>query len=1156
MKRKGFTLIELLGVIVVLAVIALITTPVILGVIEKAKKGAFKNSVYGLIESTNIYIAENLDADNISFICNGKDCITENDNKLSFKGNVPKSGSIKVDKQHIEVEYITDGTYCAYGTLEDLIIDKGCANIDITKPVIDESKLIISSTTSSISIRILEGFAIDPESGVKEYRVTLNRETKTLKEIGSLTFEGLEKNRSYPIKIEVENGKGLIVEVKKESSTLDFENPTITLTNTPTTAVNGYLKSQVAKVTYNSTNITSPQYYVKTTRVGTSSVAVTKTCGTGTTPSTCTSVTSTTTLSANTWYQVSGNVNVTYSTAASETATIYAITYDGTNYSGAATGTISKIDTTSPTVTVGTVTAKTNNLVINYIIADSESGVNTPTCKYGTTSGTYDKTGVATTTTCTMRGLAANKTYYYQICVSDKVGNSTCKTGSSASASMTNPTITLTNTPTTAAGGYLKSQVAKVTYNSTNITSPQYYVKTTRVGTSSIAVTKTCGTGTTPSTCTSVTSTTTLSANTWYQVSGNVNITYNKAASATATIYAITYDGTNYSGASAGTISKIDTTGPKVTVGTVTAKTNNLIINYTIADSESGVNTPTCKYGTTSGNYTTNASNVSTTGCSIKGLTANKTYYYQICVSDKVGNSTCKAGSSNTASMINPSITLTNTPTTAAGGYLKSQVAKVTYNSTNISSPQYYVKTTRVGTSSVAVTKTCGTGTTPSTCTSVTSTTTLSANTWYQISGNVNVTYNKTATSTANIYAITYDGKNYSGSASGTVSKIDATSPTIGTISFSSVDCHNFTTNLTVTDANSGLSKIVWYYKLSSDNSYSNITDTYTTYNGSSIGTTSSVTKQRTFTFGSYNKTYNVYARVYDVSGNYKDTAVVNVTTKAPVATIGSTGYSSVSNAVSASSNGNTIVLQKNTSETITIPSGKSISINLNSKTLSSTSTYTTLVNNGTLKVYGGTIENSASSTTGKAIINQGNLTITSGTYRSNKSGDQSLWNASGATSNLNGGTFSNSLALPVSNEGTMNINGATITGSQGLGQYASTAVINFNSGTVTANSSDGVIIMAGKFYMYGGTVIGNNSGVWIPLNGSGTILVAGGSVTGNNYDGISKQGSGNIYIGNNSTCPTKIQGHNWGIYSPGGGLEFRCSTNLIGSTGAYYVGS
>ena len=595
MKKKGFTLIELLAVIVVLAVIALITTPVILGVIEKAKKGAFKNSVYGLIESTNIYIAENLDAGNISFICNGKDCITENDNKLSFKGNVPKSGSIKVDKQHIEVEYITDGTYCAYGTLEDLIIDKGCANIDITKPEIDESKLIISSTTSSISIRILEGFAIDPESGVKEYRVTLNGETKTLKEIGSLTFEGLEKNRSYPIKIEVENGKGLIVEVKKESSTLDFENPTITLTNTPTTAVNGYLKSQVAKVTYNSTNITSPQYYVKTTRVGTSSVAVTKTCGTGTIPSTCTSVTSTTTLSANTWYQVSGNVNVTYSTAASETATIYAITYDGTNYSGASTGTISKIDTTGPTITLGSPSIKTDSITIPITTSDSESGVNTPTCKYGTTSGNYTTNASNVSTTgCSIKGLTANTTYYYQVCVSDKVGNSTCKTGNNNTASVTNPTITLTNTPTTAVNGYLKSQVAKVTYNSTNISSPRYFIKTTRAGTSSVAVTKTCGTGTAPSTCTSVTSTTTLSANTWYQVSGNVNVTYSTASSATATIYASIYDGTNYR-ASTATISKIDTTAPSVPSiqyngGSNTCSwKNNYNITLSSTDSGSGI---------------------------------------------------------------------------------------------------------------------------------------------------------------------------------------------------------------------------------------------------------------------------------------------------------------------------------------------------------------------------------------------------------------------------------------------------------------------------------------------------------------------------------------------------------------------------------------
>ena len=38
MNKKGFTLIELLAVIVILAVIALIATPMILNVIETSKK--------------------------------------------------------------------------------------------------------------------------------------------------------------------------------------------------------------------------------------------------------------------------------------------------------------------------------------------------------------------------------------------------------------------------------------------------------------------------------------------------------------------------------------------------------------------------------------------------------------------------------------------------------------------------------------------------------------------------------------------------------------------------------------------------------------------------------------------------------------------------------------------------------------------------------------------------------------------------------------------------------------------------------------------------------------------------------------------------------------------------------------------------------------
>lgn len=49
--NKGFTLIELLAVIVILAVIALIATPLVMSTINEAKKGAAIDSAYGYINA-------------------------------------------------------------------------------------------------------------------------------------------------------------------------------------------------------------------------------------------------------------------------------------------------------------------------------------------------------------------------------------------------------------------------------------------------------------------------------------------------------------------------------------------------------------------------------------------------------------------------------------------------------------------------------------------------------------------------------------------------------------------------------------------------------------------------------------------------------------------------------------------------------------------------------------------------------------------------------------------------------------------------------------------------------------------------------------------------------------------------------------------------
>ena len=576
MKRKGFTLVELLGVIVVLAIIALITTPVVLGVIESTRKGAFVDSVYGLIETTNIYYTKNMQdiAGEKRFTCNGTVCTNGNDT-LSFKGKVPIGGSITLkENAAILVEYITDGTYCAYGTLNDLIVDKGCANIDVTPAILDETKVTLKSTTNSITVTLVEGYARDDESGIKEYRITVNGETKTLKEVGTVTFEKLKQNHNYEVKIEVENGKGLTAKMILNQKTLEFSNPTIILENNPKSPINGYLKSQVAKVTYDKTNIEKPSYYIKTTREGISNIAITKSCGNDTMPSLCTNISSITTLKANTWYQIDENITITYNQAVAKNDTIYAYTSDSVNYSGASTATLSKIDTTAPTLTLGASVSKTNNIIIPIVAKDEETGITTPVCKYGTTEGNYTETSTNVSTTgCSLKNLKANTTYYYQVCVSNPLRMNTCKTGTAETKIVSNPTITLENNPATPINGYLKSQVAKVTYNGTDISEPHYYVKTTRVGISNVAVTKSCGTGTIPSTCTDITSTTTLKANTWYEVTGNINVTYNQYSDKTDTIYAIAYDGTNYSGASTATISKI--------TKTVNYKVNHYQMNVT-----------------------------------------------------------------------------------------------------------------------------------------------------------------------------------------------------------------------------------------------------------------------------------------------------------------------------------------------------------------------------------------------------------------------------------------------------------------------------------------------------------------------------------------------------------------------------------------------
>ncbi len=113
-NSKGFTLIELLAVIVILAVIALIATPLIMGVIDDARKGSAKNGAYGYVKALENTVATEMIKDTtispattqttvgkVVFDTRNNDGTTTpgtagNGKTINYKGTSPDRHSLKI----------------------------------------------------------------------------------------------------------------------------------------------------------------------------------------------------------------------------------------------------------------------------------------------------------------------------------------------------------------------------------------------------------------------------------------------------------------------------------------------------------------------------------------------------------------------------------------------------------------------------------------------------------------------------------------------------------------------------------------------------------------------------------------------------------------------------------------------------------------------------------------------------------------------------------------------------------------------------------------------------------------------------------------------------------------------------------------------------
>ena len=168
--KKGFTLIELLAVIVILAVIALIAVPSIINVIENARKKAFEDTAYGVLEGLRLDYTERSAKEDTS----ETKFFTFPNSGLKLSGEQPAGGSASVDSKGkiIFTLYDKDKRWCAKkeANSEKVMIVDYFGNECKTESL----KELIESDTSHIKKNVkVNGEIVNKVIGSKNEKLTM-----------------------------------------------------------------------------------------------------------------------------------------------------------------------------------------------------------------------------------------------------------------------------------------------------------------------------------------------------------------------------------------------------------------------------------------------------------------------------------------------------------------------------------------------------------------------------------------------------------------------------------------------------------------------------------------------------------------------------------------------------------------------------------------------------------------------------------------------------------------------------------------------------------------------------------------------------------------------------------------------------------------------
>ena len=198
------------------------------------------------------------------------------------------------------------------------------------------------------------------------------------------------------------------------------------------------------------------------------------------------------------------------------------------------------------------------------------------------------------------------------------------------------------------------------------------------------------------------------------------------------------------------------------------------------------------------------------------------------------------------------------------------------------------------------------------------------------------------------------------------------------------------------------------------------------------------------------------------------------------VAEVNGQGYSTLQDAIDAAQNGGTVKLLENVTESVTIPAGATVTLNLDGHKLTNVNDHT-IINNGTLTITGnGTVDNISNARAAVKNNVGGTVTIENGTFC--RSAEASI------DAEHSGG---NSYYV-IDNQGTMNINGGAFKFSDtNIGAYSSLIHNGWQEGSKnTAKANAVMIVTNGNFTQ------GTGGQITVKNDDYGELKIKGGTFT------------------------------------------------------------